>query len=491
MTELLSVQQMYGADSAAMAAGISGEKLMEAAGREVARAILDRFGAQSTAVLCGPGNNGGDGFVIARHLKKAGAKVSLALLGDKGDLRGDAAIMAGRWRGRVAPLGSDVLEGAALVVDALFGAGLARPVKGPAKTVLAAAQARKLPIIAVDVPSGVQGDSGQILGFAPQAALTVTFFRPKSGHLLYPGRGLCGELRVVDIGIPDQVLTEIEARTWINQPSIWLPSWPPLSLEGHKYSRGHAVVLSGGPGKTGAARLAAGAALRVGAGLVTVASPLAAVAENAAHLTAVMIDPWRDGAAFRRLLLDPRRNAVCLGPGAGLGAGGVKRLRGNVLAALDLGKAVVLDADAITAFATARKSLFRQLHGNCILTPHQGEFSRLFPGPGDKLQRTRQAAADCGAVVLLKGPDTVIAAPDGRAVINANAPPDLATAGSGDVLAGFCTGLLAQGVPAFEAAAAACWLHGAAAQCFGPGLIAEDLANALPAVLSALRADTA
>ncbi|MDP7547660.1 MAG: NAD(P)H-hydrate dehydratase, partial [Alphaproteobacteria bacterium] len=368
----------------------------------------------------------------------------------------------------------------------LFGAGLARPVKGPAKTTLAAAQAQGLAIIAVDMPTGVHGDSGQILGFAPQAAMTVTFFRPKRGHLLYPGRGLCGELRVVDIGIPEGVLAKIKARTWINQPSIWLPSWPPLSPEGHKYSRGHAVVLSGGAGKTGAARLAAGAALRVGAGLVTVASPIAAVAENAAHLTAVMIDPWRDGAGFRRLLSDPRRNAVCLGPGAGVG----KLLRGKVLAALELGKAVVLDADAITAFASSRKSLFRQLHGNCILTPHHGEFGRLFPGRGDKLQRTRQAAAACGAVVLFKGPDTVIAAPDGRAVINANAPPELATAGSGDVLAGFCTGLLAQGVPAFEAAAAACWLHGAAASHFGPGLIAEDLAGAMPAVLAELRAET-
>jgi NAD(P)H-hydrate epimerase len=486
MTELLSVQEMYGADRAAMAAGISGERLMEAAGREAARAILDRFGARPTAVLCGPGNNGGDGFVIARHLKKAGVKVSLALLGDRSKLRGDAAIMAKRWRGRVVPLRSDVLDGTGLVVDALFGAGLARPVKGPAKTTLAAAQAQGLAIIAVDMPTGVHGDSGQILGFAPQAAMTVTFFRPKRGHLLYPGRGLCGELRVVDIGIPEGVLAKIKARTWINQPSIWLPSWPPLSPEGHKYSRGHAVVLSGGAGKTGAARLAAGAALRVGAGLVTVASPIAAVAENAAHLTAVMIDPWRDGAGFRRLLSDPRRNAVCLGPGAGVG----KLLRGKVLAALELGKAVVLDADAITAFASSRKSLFRQLHGNCILTPHHGEFGRLFPGRGDKLQRTRQAAAACGAVVLFKGPDTVIAAPDGRAVINANAPPELATAGSGDVLAGFCTGLLAQGVPAFEAAAAACWLHGAAASHFGPGLIAEDLAGAMPAVLAELRAET-
>ncbi|MBT5193973.1 MAG: NAD(P)H-hydrate dehydratase [Rhodospirillaceae bacterium] len=486
MTEVLSVKQMYGADRAAMKLGIAGETLMEAAGREVAEAILEQFGALPTTILCGPGNNGGDGFVIARHLKKAGAKVRVALLGDKSKLRGDAAIMAKRWRGRVRSMDDGVLDDAGLVVDALFGAGLSRKITGAARHVLVAAERRGLPIVAVDIPSGVQGDSGQVMGHAPQAVMTVTFFRPKSGHLLYPGRDLCGEIWVVDIGIPDDVLTTIRPQTFVNDPALWLPSWPPLSAVGHKYSRGHAVVLSGGAGKTGAARLAAGAALRVGAGLVTVASPKGALAENAAHLTAVMIDPWRDGKEFRRLLSDPRRNAVCLGPGAGVN----KHLRDNVLAALNLGKAVVLDADAITAFATAtaRKGLFQKLHENCILTPHQGEFGRLFDDHGDKLERTRSAAAECGAVVLLKGPDTVIAAPDGRAVINTNAPPELATAGSGDVLAGFCTGLLAQGVPAFEAAAAACWLHGAAASQFGPGLTAEDLAPTLPAVLAELRA---
>ncbi len=482
MRQVLSVEQMYGADRAAMTYGVSGERLMEAAGAAVANAIVERFGLQPTAVLCGPGNNGGDGFVIARHLRKAGAVVRLALLGEKAKLRGDAATMAKRWRGRVAPLDEAVLDGAALVVDALFGAGLSRNISGAPRATLWAAQGRGLPIIAVDMPSGVQGDSGQILGHALQAAMTVTFFRPKTGHFLYPGRGLCGDLRVADIGIPDAVLEDIEPKTYANDPSLWLPSWPSLSPMDHKYSRGHAVVLSGGPGKTGAARLAAGAALRIGAGLVTVASPKSAVAENAAHLTAVMIDPWRDGEDFRRLLSDPRRNAVCLGPGAGVN----KQLRDNVLAALALKKAVVLDADAITAFGRARKGLFRKLHENCILTPHEGEFGRLFEGRGDKLQRTRSAARACGAVVLLKGPDTVIAAPDGRAAINTNAPPELATAGAGDVLAGFCTGLLAQGVPAFEAAAAACWLHGESARNFGPGLIAEDLALALPAVLTQL-----
>ena len=484
MAEVLSVKQMYAADRAAIALGISGESLMEAAGREVARAILNQFGVQPTAVLCGPGNNGGDGFVIARHLKKAGARVKVALLGNRAELPGDAGLMAKRWRGRVVPLDEMALDGAALVVDALFGAGLSRGLGGAARQILQAVEDRGLPIVAVDMPSGVQGDSGEVLSHAPQAALTVTFFRPKSGHLLYPGRGLCGALRVVDIGIPDAVLKTIGPCILENNPGLWLSAWPPPSPMGHKYSRGHAVVLSGGAGKTGAARLAAGAALRVGAGLVTVASPKSAVAENAAHLTAVMIDPWRDGKDFRALLNDPRRNAVCLGPGGGVNKG----MRDNVLAALALKKSVVLDADAITAFAKARKGLFAKLHENCILTPHEGEFGRLFEGQGDKVRRSQRAARACGAVVLLKGPDTVIAAPDGRCVINTNGPPDLATAGSGDVLAGLCSGLLAQGVPAFEAAAAACWLHGEAARNFGPGLTAEDLSPGLPEVLVQLRA---
>ena len=483
MNAVLSVEQMYAADQAAIGMGISGEALMEEAGRQTAEAILEKFGPQPTAVLCGPGNNGGDGFVIARHLKSAGAKVSLALLGEKAKLNGDAAVMAKRWRAKTRPLDDRVLSGVNLVVDALFGAGLSRAICGTAREVLEAAEKSGLSIISVDIPSGVDGDTGEILGYAPTAALTVTFFRPKYGHFLYPGRGHCGETKVVDIGIPETVLTKIKPQIFANEPSVWLDAWRPLGPMDHKYSRGHAVILSGPAGKSGAARLAAAAALRVGAGLVTVASPRGAVAEHAAQLNAIMIDPWRDSMGFRRLLSDPRRNAVCLGPGAGVG----KQLRENVLTALNLEKATVLDADAITAFASSPKSLFRNLHGNCILTPHQGEFGRLFNLGGDRLKMARAAAIECTAVVLLKGPDTVIASPDGRTVINKNAPPQLATAGSGDVLAGLCTGILAQGVPAFEAAAIACWLHGAVGNHLGLGLIAEDLASALPAVLKELR----
>ncbi len=343
--------------------------------------------------------------------------------------------------------------------------------------------------MAIDVPSGVHGDSGRILGVAPKAALTVTFFRKKPGHLLVPGRFYCGEVLVKDIGIPDAALDRITPRYYENMPSLWRAAFPKPSGDTHKYRRGHAIVVSGPMAKTGAARLAARGALRVGAGLVTVLGPPDALAVNAAQLTAVMVGAFEGGEGLTRELSDPRRNAVLLGPGNGVG----EATRANVMAALKLGKACVLDADALTSFEGDPDEVLSALNGNCILTPHEGEFGRLFGGTADsgssKLNRVLDAAKRAGAVVLLKGPDTVVAAPDGRAAINANAPPTLATAGSGDVLAGFCLGLLAQGMPAFEAACAAVWLHGAAASAFGPGLISEDLPEALPRVLAKLQGD--
>lgn len=481
--ELLSTAEMYRADKSAMERGVSGLELMERAGQGVADALLDRFGPRDTAVLCGPGNNGGDGFVVARLLRQAGANVTLALLGDRARLKGDAAAMAERWDGPVAPLSPACLEGSALVVDALFGAGLARNIADAALATLQAAEARGLPLVSIDTPSGVHGDSGQIMGFAPHADLTVSFFRAKPGHFLAPGRWHCGELRIVDIGIPEAVLSDIAPQCRRNLPGLWLSAYPWPRPEGHKYRRGHAVVLSGPKGKTGAARLAARGALRSGAGLVTLACRPTALAENAAQLTAVMLDTWRDTEEFEKVIGDSRRNAVLLGPGSGVNA----TTRANVLAALRLGKAVVLDADAITCFAGQVDELSSEVTGACIMTPHEAEFARLFDVTGDKLSRARSAARQSGVTILLKGPDTVIAAPDGRAAICDNAPPTLATAGSGDVLAGFCLGLLTQGVPAFEAAAAAAWLHGEAANSFGPGLIAEDLPEALPGVLRELQ----
>lgn len=483
---LLTCAEMARADLAAVAAGISSERLMEAAGTAVARAIQDRFLAQPVTVLCGPGNNGGDGFVAARHLAEASWPVRLALLGDIAKLKGDAALHASRWRGGVLPLAPSVLDGAELVVDALFGAGLTRPLAGEAAQVARQINERALPCVAVDIPSGVHGDTGEVLGgeadAAPRCVLTVTFFRMKPGHLLLPGRALCGETVVADIGIPADVLGELAPSCHANGPALWGKRFPWPRLEGHKYARGHALVV-GGAHVTGAGRLAARAALRSGAGLVTIASEPSALPIYAADRASIITAPIADAHAFATLLADERKNAVVLGPGNGVGS--TTRMR--VLAALGARKACVLDADAITSFADDPSSLFRAIRSPCVLTPHEGEFRRLFDAQGDKLTRARQAARASGAVILLKGADTVVASPDGRAVINHNAPPDLATAGAGDVLSGIILGLLAQGMDAFDAAAAAAWLHGEAASAFGPGLIAEDLPDLLPEALRRLK----
>ena len=484
-TALLTVDQMYAADKAAMDAGIPGETLMENAGGAIARAILERWTPRPVAILCGPGNNGGDGFVVARLLDAAGWPLTVALLGSVGNLKGDAAVMAGRWRGAVAPLDLAVLDDAELVVDGLFGAGLTRPLDGVPRAVVEAIAARRLPCVAVDVPSGVHGDTGAVMGAAAPAALTVTFFRRKPGHLLLPGRTLCGEVVVADIGIPESVLDGIGPTCHVNAPSWWLTRYPWPAPGDHKYSRGHAVVAGGGVETTGAARLAARAALRVGAGLVTVATPPDALPIYATTLEAVMTRVTADADAFAELIADPRKNAVLLGPGGGV----TEETRAKTLAALSAGKACVLDADALTVFKDEPDELFTAITSPCLLTPHDGEFGRLFDAAGDKLTRARAAAEASGAALLVKGADTVIAAPDGRAAINDNAPPELATAGAGDVLAGLALGLMAQGMGAFDAGCAAAWLHGACATHVGPGLIAEDLSEALPAVLAALKSD--
>ena len=462
---LLSVSQMTMADNAAIAAGTPAADLMEAAGRGVTEAITRRWQARPTIVLCGPGNNGGDGLVVARLLAAAGWPVRTASLA----------------AGQVDPA---VLNDGDLVIDALFGAGLSRPLEGQALAVVAAINERGLECVAIDVPSGVDGDSGEILGAAPKCVLCVTFFRRKPGHLLLPGRDLMGEVMVVDIGIAEDVLEQIKPDTFVNGPDLWLPRYPWPSLAGNKFNRGHALIV-GGPEMTGAARLAATAARRIGAGLATIAAPAQAFDAYAAGDPGNIVCKADDVSAFAALLSDERKNAILVGPGCGLAT----RTRDLVLTALASGKPTVLDADALSVFADDRQTLFAatQTAGRVLMTPHEGEFSRIFNCKGDKLKRTREASLQSGAIVLLKGADTVIAAPDGRAVINEGAPANLATAGAGDVLAGFATGLLAQGMDVFEAAQAACWLHGRAAASFGPGLIAEDLAESLSGVLRDLQ----
>ncbi len=495
---LLMPQEMAEADRLTIAGGTPGTLLMENAGRAVADAVARRWPRRPALVLCGPGNNGGDGFVAARILAERGWPVRLALLGQREALRGDAAAAAARWTGPVEALGAARLEGAALVVDALFGAGLARPIEGIARAAIAALEARPVPVVAVDVPSGVDGASGEVRGIAPLASLTVTFFRKKPGHLLLPGRLHCGATLVAPIGIAATVLDQLAPRVAANHPDWWRDYFPWPGPESHKYRRGHALVV-GGAVMTGAGRLAARAAARLGAGLVTVAVPETVFPVYAAALTGVIVQPVAgpEGGidAFRGLLADPRGNAALIGPGAGIGP----ETREKTLAILAAGKRAVLDADALTVFADDPQALFAAIRApgvpTPVLTPHEGEFARLFARGFDrsggklasKLDRARHAAQASGAVVLLKGSDTVIAAPDGRAAINEEAPSELATAGSGDVLAGMVLGLLAQGMPAFAAAAAAVWLHGEAARRIGPGLVAEDLVAAMPAALAALK----
>ncbi len=475
--EVLTTAEMAAADAYAVSNGTTSLVLMENAGRAVADAITARYKPCPVTVLCGPGNNGGDGFVVARLLYEDGFSVHVA---HDGKAKGDADLMAAKWSGETEALTPDALRGAKLVVDGLFGAGLSRPLEGAAAQMVEALN--DMPVVAIDIPSGLSGDTGQPLGaVVVKAALTVTFFRKKPGHLLMPGRTLCGELVLADIGIPaDAANTQL----YENTPALW--RYPHPGAEGYKYDRGHCIVVSGPAHATGAARMAARGALRVGAGLVSVASPPDAVAVNGAHLTAIMIKPFDGADGLAQLLTDKRLNAVAIGPALGVGG----ETRALVDAVLKSGAASVLDADALTSFQDDPDALFARLHDRCVLTPHGGEFERVFPGLLDqttsKLEAVRAAAVRAGCVVLLKGSDTVIAGPSGKVCINANAPATLATAGAGDVLAGFIAGLLAQGLTAFDAAACGVWLHGAAAARFGPGLIAEDLPEILPAVLAQL-----
>jgi len=495
MIELLNNAEMAEADRLTIAGGTAGIDLMEQAGAAVAAAVMEAHAAGTcVVVVAGPGNNGGDGFVAARLLAERGYEVNLLLLGELSRLKGDAALAAKRSDGTVVAADPVMLASADVVIDALFGAGLDRPAEGAARGLIEAMNEQAAPVVAVDLPSGINGSSGAVMGVAVKAARTVTFFRKKPGHVLLPGRLYCGAIRVADIGIPDAVLQRIAPNTWENVPALWRDRFPVPQLSGHKYDRGHAVVVSGPSWSTGAARLAARGALRAGAGLVTIASPREALAVNAAANLAIMVRPVDGAEALTGFLADRRLNAVALGPGLGLG----EPTCAMTLAALSCDRAVVLDADALTSFAGNPQRLAQALLARgdraTVVTPHEGEFARTFNAldartkAGSKLDRARLAAALTGAVVLLKGGDTVVAAPDGRAAIAGNAPAYLATAGAGDVLTGITAGLLAQNMPAFEAACAAVWLHGEAACAFGPGLIAEDLPETLPRVYPALLA---
>ena len=452
--ELLTPADMFRADAAAIASGHAVADLMEAAGAAVADAIRRRFPPCRVLVLCGPGNNGGDGYVAARRLAQIGWPVAVAASAPS---RGDAMAAASGWRGPIVPFSAAEAARADLVVDAIFGAGLQRDVAPEISNVLAAA----CRIVAVDVPSGLDGATGARRGIVAPAALTVTFFRKKPGHVLLPGRELCGETILADIGLPTSVLQTVQPRCWQNHPGLW--HLPEPDATSHKYTRGHVTIL-GGATMTGAARLAAASARRAGAGMLTIASPPEAGDVYRTGEPGLLVN----SAGLAALLADPRRKVWVCGPGLGVAA--AQAARPVLLAS---GRQIVVDADAITGDPAS-------LRGATILTPHAGEFARVFGPPGiDRITAVRAAAAQTNAVVLLKGADTIIASPDGRVAINANAPPWLATAGAGDVLSGLIAGLLAQGMPAWDAACAAAWLHSAAATAIGPGLIAEDLPAAI------------
>ncbi len=460
--ELLTPVEMGRADQAAAALGRPVAWLMENAGRAVAHAVRARFAPCRVLVLCGPGNNGGDGYVAARLLEQMGWPVSVAALSSVHGAAAQAA--AARWHGPMAAFSAATAARAALVIDAVFGAGLTRDADPTVADVLRAARR----IVAVDVPSGLDGATGQPRGFVAQAELTVTFFRRKPGHVLLPGRSLCGEVVCADIGLPDEVLEGVAPATFHNGPALW--RIPSPAIAGHKYARGHVTVL-GGAEMTGAARLAAIAARRGGAGMVTIAAPDPLGIYRAGELGTIV-----DSRPLATLVQDARRTVWVCGPGLGAEAA---RLALPVL--LAAGRQVVADADSFSAFA-GQPEAFR---GAAVLTPHGGEFVRVFGPIGtDRLAAARSAAVRCGSVVLLKGPDTVIAAPDGRAAINDNAPPWLATAGSGDTLAGLIAALLAQGMTPWDAACAGAWLHGRAGALAGPHLVAEDLAEALRAAFA-------
>lgn len=477
---LLSPSAMTRVDLAAARSGIDSFALMLSAGEAVSAAAL-RFYPQALrfVVFCGPGNNGGDGYVTASALARAGADVVVYSLTDMGDLKGDAA------RAQIAcglPVEAlDVFQSRTgdVVIDGLFGAGLTRDVPQIVMQTIAVIEAAGLPVLAIDLPSGIDGATGGIRGAAFKAAHTVTFMTRKPGHLLLPGRLHCGDLEVFDIGIPRRIVAAEAGKLWVNGPHIWAGQDKAVSAQDHKYRRGHLTVFSGPETATGAARLSAKAGLSAGAGLVTLASPASALAINAGHLTAVMLSRLDTVADLSAWLADTRRSTFVLGPGFG----DLDRARRFAVMVGEAGRSLVLDADGISAFKDAADQLssaFKSGEPRLVVTPHEGEFARLFPDIASdttlgKVEKALAAAKALGGIVVYKGADSVIAAPDGRAAIEEKAPATLATAGSGDVLAGIIGARLANGMPAFEAACAGVHQHGQAALRAGQAMTAEDL----------------
>jgi hydroxyethylthiazole kinase-like uncharacterized protein yjeF len=487
---LLTPAEARRADAWAIENGKTGRELMEAAGRSVADTVVDYVGTPlevggQVLVLCGPGNNGGDGFVVARLLEEWGYPVRVITILDPTDMKGDAKRMARRWKGHTDALGDHKINGATVIIDSIYGTGLNKEIKGPVADLIASVNDADAFRLAVDVPSGLDSTTGNSTGPCFQADATVTFFRKKSGQLVAPGRFYCGgadHIHVADIGIPDAAMEEIEPTHFANEPALWSQYFPFQGPESHKYNRGHMLVLGGKEPTLGASRLASMAGLRVGAGLVTLAAPSESYPIQASALDDVMVRRFDSAFGFIGIMSDPKISTVLLGPGAGVG----EKTAELVMQATLKGRNLVLDADALTSLVGRTDVLTNAANCELVLTPHEGEFSRLFPHldfKADRLSAARMAAKETGCTVVLKGVSTVVAAPSGQVSIASNAPSWLSVGGTGDILSGMIGGLLSQGMPPFEAASAAVWMHGEAAMKAGRGLIASDLLPQISQVL--------
>lgn len=483
-SEILSTHQMKLAEKAACTGKTTSFTLMQRAGKAVAEQIIERYSKQPVLILCGTGNNGGDGFIVASTLKKKNWDVTVACAVDTHDLQGDASRAAETWKDDIVSFEELELPEDGIIVDAVFGTGLSRAVEGHIYDTLISLRETECPIIAIDVPSGMNADTGECQDCTPQAEITITFQWKKPGHLLLPGRQASGEIIVADIGIDEEVLSDIGPFMMINSPELpWGQEDFDKPIYAHKYHHGHAVIL-GGRIMTGAANLAANAALRMGAGLVTVVAPADTAIIHQLSNPSLIVEPIGELARFKEHIKDPRRNAVLVGCGSGTdNVGAVKKVVFDTVQA-NPQKFCVLDADALSVFEGDAKTLMSVLGPHCVLTPHEGEFARIFPDlKGSKPERAFAAAKQSGAIIVLKGADTIIASPDARLVINANGSGWLATAGTGDVLAGMIVGLLARGLlDPFDAACAAVWIHARASEIAGAGMISSDLAGHIPAV---------
>lgn len=503
-TELLSADQMQQVDRTAAISGINTFELMENAGRSVAEQVLKYEHAVSPLiVVVGGGNNGGDGYIAAELLRKTGIATTVLRVGSMPIAGSDADKAKQGYGGNLLSLASDTTQipnkirstliECKMIIDALFGAGLRREVTGVVASLIETINQLDCPIISVDLPSGLDGNDNIVKGAAVQATQTVTFFLAKPAHYLFPGRKLCGELIVKQIGLNEAHLSSISAPVvHRNAPKLFTIHLPMPNEKAHKYQRGHVLVRSGPINSTGASRLSAGTALTCGAGAVTLASSDQALAVNAAHLTAVMLALCNNLADWLALLRNKNTNVAVIGPGNGID----EQIKDCVLESLKHPASLVLDADALSCWEDSPERFICALQNAkapVVLTPHSAEFDRVFRSTKivdlpSKLHQAQAAAKLTKAVVIYKGADTVIASPDGQACINCNAPPWLATAGSGDVLAGAVASLHAQGMPLFESAMAAVWLHGEAATALGYPLTAEQLLLQMGVELSRIHA---